>query len=499
MLKNKINPKAEKKEKTELSRSAILLNKDFGNMINSKKSKTLCTLIASICLYSTSTLTLAETASNHFPDVVKHAIESNPEIQASWHNFIASGYDIDAAQSGYRPTLDFLASYGFEWNDYKSKRSYDGASVQMTLTQMLYDGLRTSNDIKRFSNLQLVRYFELLDSIENTTLSALKAYEDVLRFRELARLAEENLAEHISVYNQIEESARAGVARRADLEQISGRLSLAETNLLIELSNLHDVSARYLRIVGALPGDNLTPLQFNDNLVPANTREALHLAYQANPGFHAAIRNVEAAKANEKLQKGILLPELSFNARHTTRTFDSQGTNNQESESRAALDFRLNIYKGGRDIANINKATHEHLATESQKDASCVVLREAVQTSLSNIRKLDEQIPFLNQHRISSDNVRMAYKNQFDIGQRSLLDVLDSENEFFQASRAYVNALADRNIVAAESLTLTGQLLTSLNIVREGLPTLEELGADSLDPTELACEALDLKELTAQR
>ncbi|MGY2499211.1 TolC family protein, partial [Klebsiella pneumoniae] len=84
-------------------------------------------------------------------------------------------------------------------------------------------------------------YFELLDTVENTALATTNAYIDVLRQRELVLLAEGNLNKHVTVFRQIEESSRAGVARAADLEQINGRLSLAESNLLVEIANLHDV------------------------------------------------------------------------------------------------------------------------------------------------------------------------------------------------------------------------------------------------------------------
>jgi hypothetical protein len=71
----------------------------------------------------------------------------------------------------------------------------------------------------------------------------------------------ENLETHQQVYDQIEESATAGVARAADLEQIAGRLSLAQTNVITEQSNLHDVIARYLRIVGSMPPEQMEQLQ----------------------------------------------------------------------------------------------------------------------------------------------------------------------------------------------------------------------------------------------
>ena len=97
---------------------------------------------------------------------------------------------------------------------------------------MLYDGFRTSNTVDRFKRIQLIRYFELISQTEQTALEASIALLDVQKFKELVQLAEANLQEHESVYQQIEQSVGAGVARAADLEQISGRLSLAQSNVL---------------------------------------------------------------------------------------------------------------------------------------------------------------------------------------------------------------------------------------------------------------------------
>ncbi|WP_052063848.1 TolC family protein [Nitrincola sp. A-D6] len=246
----------------------------------------LACLISGSCLLSVSAY--AQMDSTTVADIARKAIETNPEVQANWHAFMASGHDTEFASGGYRPVVDFTAGYGHEyrdWENYTGKDEFSGAAAEITLTQMLYDGFRTRNEVQRFESAQLVRYFELLDSVENTALGAVNAYEDVMRYRELVALAEENYEEHITVFDRIEESAQAGVARRADLEQISGRLSLAEANLLTEMSNLHDVSARYLRIVGELPADNLLPANLNDSGIPADVREALQLAYQATRLF----------------------------------------------------------------------------------------------------------------------------------------------------------------------------------------------------------------------
>lgn len=436
---------------------------------------------------SASQITLAE--------ATRLAIESNPEVQEKWHQFLSSAYDIDAARAGYKPTVDLNSGYGYQRRDYGPNREFTGAYAELSLNQMLYDGSLTRSEVKRFSRMQLVRYFELLDAVDNTALGAVTAYQDVLRYRELVRLAEENLAKHVTVYRQIEESSKAGVARAADLEQISGRLSLAESNLVVEIANLHDVSARYLRIIGQLPATTLHPTIMEAGQLPPSVTQTLEQAYQTNPSYHASLRNINASEAAIGSEKANFKPRLNLTARYGVQNYDDLGFRNDQAEGRVGLELRYNFYNGGRDRATLRRAAEQVNVAKDLRDKVCIDIRQTLQIAYNDTRKIREQLPVLNQHRLSSDKVRTAYKDQFDIGQRTLLDMLDAENEYFQASRAYANANNDLTIAVARTLTGMGQLLPATEVVREGLPTLSDLGAEhiTVDPA-TACPAYDVNE-----
>ncbi len=112
-------------------------------------------------------------------------------------------------------------------------------------------------------------------------------------------------------------------------------------------------------------------------------------------------------------------------------------------------------------------------------------MRQTTQIAFNDTRRLREQIRYLNEHRQSIDRVRGAYQQQFDIGQRTLLDVLDSENEFFEASRAYANAQYDIALADARTLAAMGQLMQTLGVMRDDMPSLAELLSDgvALEPS----------------
>ncbi len=425
-------------------------------------------------------------------NAVSRAIETNPEVRASWHQFLESGHDTDSAFGGYLPSVDANARYGLEHRNYGPVDEFDGYDGQISVTQMLYDGFQTSSSVDRLEEEQLVSYYQLLGAIEDTSLEALRAYLDVQRQRELLELAQNNLDAHQEVYDQVSQSAEAGVARAADLEQISGRLSLAESNLVVVASNLHDVKARYLRIIGVTPPSDLEDVELGSELVPMSVTEALKIAYEGNPEFRAAHRDIEAAEANVEENRSGYHPRLDLVASYGHRSYDTLGFDNSETDGRVGLELSMNLYRGGSDRAQVRSAFERVNVAKDLRDKACVDIRQELQIAYNNVGNLEGQIPILNNHRLSSARVRTAYKDQFDIGERTLLDVLDAENEYFDASRAYVNAIYDRKLAVARVQAGMGHLVSSLGLVRDGLPTLEELGAEPLTITDSVCPAIEL-------
>lgn len=465
-------------------------------------------VLISICAFS-GQIAAQTVATNTVKDAALQAIESNPDVQASWHEFSAAAYDVRVARAGYLPTVDIGASTGKTNRDYDGRASYTNNQAQVTLSQMLFNGFGTSGEVARLDSARLVRYYELLNMVETTALEAVRAYEDVKRNRDLVELARNNYAKHREVYGQIDERASSGVGRRVDLEQVAGRLALAESNLLTEAANLHDVTARYLRVVGQLPAEDLAEVDLTQQTLPDNIRSALMLAYQGNPGFHAAIKNISAAQAAVKVERSGYYPKAELRARQVTSRnqngFDNRiDPDNYGDESAVELALTYNLYSGGANRAAVRRSLEQVNQAKDLRDQACVDLRQNTQIAYNDAQRISEQLTSLQQHRLSSDKVRIAYSEQFNIGQRTLLDLLDAENEYFQASRALIIANGDLEIAYARSLAAMGGLLPALGIAREGLVVLHNTKVnDSLNISESACpdiapEALGRDDLISQ-
>lgn len=454
------------------------------------KKKSL-TAIAAAVVWMVSGAASAQTLPEPLIAAARKAIVTNPEVQARWHNFTGAQAERDVARAGYKPSVDLTAGVGVEWTKdpvAPTHDKYTRDNAQLALTQMLFDGFYTKNEVARIGYAELVRYYELQEAAENIALEAVKAYTDVARYSELVEEAKRNYVEHKQTSKQIEERSVAGVSRRVDMEQATGRLALAESNLLTEVSNLHDVSARYQRIMGELPPGTLPPVPEGVKLngVPVSMTDAMEKGLPGSPTINAAYENVRAATSNIESQKAAYWPRLDFRIRESWgHNIDGVRGNMKDTVAEVLLNY--NLYRGGADQAREKQAVEFKFQARDLQEKACRDVRQTLAIAYNDVSKLREQLGYLDQHRLSTEKAREAYRQQFDIGQRTLLDLLDTQNEYFEASRAYINARYNEVQAQARTLASMGKLNAALGVSRPDQPTLEEVGQDrgELPPEEL--------------
>ena len=434
------------------------------------------------------------TAQASLPEPVRQAIleavNSNPEVQKRWHAFLASEQQQKVARGGYYPEVDVRLSAARQWQDSDAGRfDRDPLSATLTLNQMLYDGFFTRSDVRRLGHARLVRYYELMEAAESAALEALRAYADVLRYRDLVVLAEDNYRAHREIYEQVEELTRTGVGRGVDLEQAAGRLALAESNLLTEIANLHDVSARFLRVVGRMPTDDHVDLLgvLDADRLPATVYDANVEALASNPALYAAAENILSAQQQVRVARSNYHPRLDFQVRQSrdnalnSRFVDDGDT--WVNDTTVGLVLSMNLFRGFADQSRIGQFVEETNVARDEREIVCRNVRQEVTIAFNDVSVLDQRLVYLDQHQLSSDRVRTAYRQQFNIGQRTLLDLLDAENEFFVARRAYVDGQFDREVSLARTFAGLGRLLPTLEIARDALPEIQEV--TSIDPAQI--------------
>ena len=194
-----------------------------------------------------------------FSDALRKAVLDNPRVATEWYRFEASIAAERAAKGAMLPDINLAADAAREERQTPQTQfqPYSTSNNTLTINQMLFDGFRSLALTKEKRFESYAQFFQLRDESEQVALDAAEAFMDVFRQQQLVEYSIDNLVEHRQVFLRIKVRTTGGMDADVDLEQAQARLSLAESNLLVELNNLNDRKTGYQRIVGVPPADGL--------------------------------------------------------------------------------------------------------------------------------------------------------------------------------------------------------------------------------------------------
>lgn len=411
---------------------------------------------------------LGSAQANALPDsllsAIQRAVTESPDVQERWRALLAADRQSDAVRAAWRPQVDAQAAVGRE--RFAATGTQSTNRVELTLSQLLFDGGVADGFIRQADAQRLQQLAELKEVSEAVALQVFRAYVDVLRQRELVALAANNVKEHQVLAGLLEERVRAQVGRGVDFQQASGRLALAEASLIDEAQALHNAETRYLRFVGQhVPG---TLPQWPERLTLAGLPESipslLQAAYAGNPSLRAASQAVQAsAEVIEARRAGLTMPRVEARLA-TSSERNTRGEVGRREDSVMEVVLRQNLYRGGGDVARLRQA--EALWNEANQnfDSTCRGVRQTVLTAYQDVFTLAQQLQLLDQRLLAVERSQAAFRQQFDIGQRSLLDLLDNQNEWFDAQRSFATTRYDQLLAQGRTLHAMGQLIASLGV-----------------------------------
>ena len=402
---------------------------------------------------------------------MQQALDVHPEIQAGVNSRLAADYQLKAAKGGYLPRVDLAAGYGREGTDSVTTRSgsnnhwetLNRSESSLRLTQMVFDGFATSSEVGRQQANVSARAYSLLDASERTGLTVAQVYLDVLTRREFVRLAEDNLKSHERIFDQIKLRTSRGVGSGADLDQAEARMAQARNNLITEQTNLADAETNFLSAVGQLPDQLERPADFMA-LLPANLTEARAQMLENSPVLRSAEADIAAAEQQYEAAKSSFYPRFDAELGRTADN-DLDGQNGHNNEWQAMLRMRFNLYAGGSNKADLESKSYLSNQALDIRNNALRQLNEELGLAWNALNNANAQVPIAQQYVDRSANVRSAYQKQFSLGERTLLDLLDSENELFSASRRLAEIKNVQLFTQYRIKATMGQLLKSQGVV----------------------------------
>jgi len=400
---------------------------------------------------------------------VKEAVGHHAQIKAMTFNREAVSRDLASALGRFFPSLDVTSDYGFQKYNTSSARTADNedrtrtaSDSKATLTQNLFDGMHRISDYYGSKARLTSAEYRLLDNVETIALDAIRAHVDVVRLRKLVTLAEENVTAHQEVLESIAERVAGGAGSLADEMQARGRVARAETTLITYTGDLSSAEAQYLRVVGNEPGP-LEPIDFHEELVPKERTPYMDVVLKENPKVKVYQAEVEAKREDKGMTSSSMMPnvDVQVSSRYTDHL---DGSSTYLRDDRAMLALSWNLFNGTSDYQDIMAAqARVDQAKADLQDILDDLGREAsttwtdYRTAMGQVEKHQEALQY-------SMESRDMYLMQFNVGQRSLLDVLDSINEVFSNSVQLETALSNRDFTIYKFLALEGNLVKTLDI-----------------------------------
>ncbi|WP_426136652.1 TolC family outer membrane protein [Pseudomonas sp. PWP3-1b2] len=408
------------------------------------------------------------------PQAMQQALDVHPEIQAGVNSRIAADYQLRAAQGGYLPRVDLAAGYGREGTDDANTRAAAGANgnqwdthnrgeSSLRLQQMIFDGFATSSEVGRQQANVNSRAYSLLGTSERTGLTVAQVYLDVLTRREFVRLAEENLRNHERIYDQIKLRTQRGVGNGADQDQAEARLAQARNNLITEQTNLADSQVNYLSAVGQMPDQLERPAPFMA-MLPADFNEARRQMLDNSPVLRSAESDISAAESQYDAAKSTFYPR--FDAELGTNADNNVGGDAGHNNGwEAMVRMRFNLFAGGSNKADLQSKSYQASQALDIRNNALRQLNEELGLAWNALNNANAQLPVAQEYVNHSTRVRTSYQQQFGLGQRTLLDLLDSENELFTASRRLEEIKNIQLFTQYRIKATMGELLKSQGVV----------------------------------
>lgn len=432
-------------------------------------------------LYSALCLPMAVN-SQSLEQAVASTFDSHPELRAAYTRFKVSEKQVEQAESGYWPTIDVTAGIGYEYTDTPGTRRAglvgEDDTVELTrrelglsLKQELFSGFHTSNEVDRTSYATSAEQWRLYGIAEDLALEVSKVYLDLIKSKKLVALSEKNLFEHKEIYDQIKLRTDSGFGSSADLSQINGRLAKAHSNLIAAKNNYLDSKVIFYRVINQRPENLVIPYP-DASMLPATKEIGLQLALENHPVIKSAMNDIDSARAQYGSAKSNYYPKVSLdiNANFNDNIDGEDGhvgdVGGENNEVVAMIRVSYNIFSGGKDEAYAKETAYK---VSEAKELNRSVYRQVTEgfiLSWNAFEQLNLQKKYIKMHVIASKDTQSDYHEQFQIGQRSLLDLLDTENELYQSRRDFLAAEFTEISAQYRILHSMGLLVDALRVTR---------------------------------
>lgn len=402
-------------------------------------------------------------------DAIAVAMESNPEIIQAQMNTEAIQFERKQAQGLFYPRVDLEASGGARRLENNTRRSLGIADdwlypleASARAEWVAIDFGRRRGELLRQAARVDGASLRVLERSEFVALQIARQYLDVLLQQRVVAASQDNTAFHNALVNDLTEGVNQGSISVADQQQAEERLQAAIVRQTEAFESLENAKIT-LRSLTGLDIENVVLPPDLEASLPSNVNEAVGLARTDNPRVKEAMADVDSAHGMIKSAKGDLYPEIGVEVIGRVGE-DIDGFNGSANDVQGRAFIRWNIFDGGINRAKVQEMVRR--ASEAryrlhkvQRDAEEDV--RIAWTAMNTRAQVAEALA--RQSRVT-DDLLVSYRSQFNVGRRSLLDVLDAQNTRYNTQVRLETARFSQLFAEYQTLAAVNDFLEALNL-----------------------------------
>jgi adhesin transport system outer membrane protein len=395
-------------------------------------------------------------------DLLNEVVSTHPQILEAFQVLEGLKYELEAAKSGKRPNMGVEMSAGREYtngvdtND--ESRNLTASSAGVYARQNIYDGKRTDSYVEEVRARKMAAAYEVLNVANEVFIAATEAYLGVLKERELLKLYMDNVYTQAQILAQIKEKTDAGFGRRSDLINSQSRLSLARANVVSQQQNLKQAMVRLHKHLGRYVHPDNFEMPNRMYEFPEDIGTLVNFSLEKYPAIQVAKYNILVKKYTLKRTEALYLPKIDAELRADYQN-NTGGDEGDTKSASAMVYFKYDLYDGG-SRGNMKKKNYADILKENERAyIERRNLNESVRLAYNIMMSEESKKKFLEEHLDLTGKTLDAFKEEYQLGRRTLVELLDMENEFQSAKEARIESRFSALVAKYRVLYVTGILI----------------------------------------
>lgn len=381
-------------------------------------------------------------------DSVEKVMLTNPEIIAEKNNQEAFRKYIDERKGNYYPRIDIDGRIEKSNSDKQYDNNAgnpadgsdqeDGYNFGIALNQMLYDGDLTPSQVQEAKHNNLANKYRTRQNIDNVVLETISAYTGLVQYNELLALTkdmiitnEENL--------EIAKEKEAISGEILETYQVDSKLNFVKEKYLEEKDLKSSRTSTFKRFVGIEPDGKECRPNINLAKMPTSLQKAVELTVLRNNEVLEQVERVKAQREKIAQADSKFLPNLNLELKALTDNDLSLNEEGVENQAFARINLAWNLYNGGGDYA-VSEQEELFLAEQKERlDAVTNKVVENIKVTYQRFMKNKDRIDVLKKYVVANENIVDVYKNEFEAGTRTFVDILNAQTDLYEAKKSLVN------------------------------------------------------------